>query len=212
MYCLWCGAQIDDSASHCPKCGQSTWPEEKPLTTDEKMSPDPGLTNLGKSVSEGSPILMKCKACGGTLEADPDRPVLVCPYCGEKELVWESDAVKVERIRNNTHREIEMEKLRQEEEQFQHRSKVEAIESYKKSKQYIFTIVALIICIIFTLGAMSIFRIFCSLIGLAQCGCLIASILHGRQVITSEKPHRETLFLYIAIALVIPFMLFVNFL
>ena len=36
---------------------------------------------------------------------------MVCPYCGSKELILESDEVTIERIRNATYKDIEHEKM-----------------------------------------------------------------------------------------------------
>ena len=208
MYCLHCGALIDDSDVFCPKCGESTWPEETPPVAFSGKEP--------KKIPETpehreNTVHMKCKSCGGTLVANPERSVLNCPYCGEKELVIESDAVAIERIRNKTKREIELEKLRQQDERLKHNRRLEEAEKYKNSKQYKFTIVSLVICIITSLGTMTdLTGIPCTIIGLAQCACLVLSILYGKQVLSSEKAHRETLYMYIAIGLVFPFMLFLN--
>ena len=45
---------------------------------------------------------MKCNECGGTLELNEDRDIICCPYCGSKELIEESDEVKIERIKSKT--------------------------------------------------------------------------------------------------------------
>lgn len=35
------------------------------------------------------------------MDVGNDRQILMCPYCGSRELIVESDRVKVERIRND---------------------------------------------------------------------------------------------------------------
>ena len=50
---------------------------------------------------------MKCNECGGTLELNEDRDIICCPYCGSKELIEESDEVKIERIKSKERIEIE---------------------------------------------------------------------------------------------------------
>ena len=52
-------------------------------------------------------IRLKCNNCQGTLDIDPNREVLSCPYCGEKTLVPESDEVKIEKIKGDTLKSIE---------------------------------------------------------------------------------------------------------
>ena len=58
-------------------------------------------------------VSMRCKECGGLLEGNGNE--LVCPYCGSKELVLDSDAVAVEKIRNETYREFQNKKIEKEE-------------------------------------------------------------------------------------------------
>lgn len=50
---------------------------------------------------------MKCNECGGILELNEDRDIICCPYCGSKELIEESDEVKIERIKSKERIEIE---------------------------------------------------------------------------------------------------------
>ena len=44
-------------------------------------------------------IRMKCPDCGGTMDIEKDKQVLQCPFCGSKNMIVESDAVKIERLR-----------------------------------------------------------------------------------------------------------------
>lgn len=56
-------------------------------------------------------ISLKCKECGGIIDADPSKNVLICPYCGSKSMIPESDQVRIARIKANER--IEREKERQ---------------------------------------------------------------------------------------------------
>lgn len=49
-----------------------------------------------------STIRLQCKNCGGNLTVDAQREVLICPFCGSKELITDNDAVAVEKIRQKT--------------------------------------------------------------------------------------------------------------
>ena len=49
-----------------------------------------------------SAIRLQCKSCGGNLTIDTQREVLICPFCGSEELIKDSDAVAVEKIRQKT--------------------------------------------------------------------------------------------------------------
>lgn len=53
-------------------------------------------------------ISLRCKHCDGVLDVNDDQNILFCPYCGSKELVLESDVVKVERMRTNVYRDVEL--------------------------------------------------------------------------------------------------------
>ena len=37
-----------------------------------------------------SAIRLQCKSCGGNLTIDPQREVLICPFCGSEELITDS--------------------------------------------------------------------------------------------------------------------------
>lgn len=56
-------------------------------------------------------ISLKCKDCGGIIDADPSKNVLFCPYCGSKSMIPESDQVRIARIK--AEERIEREKERQ---------------------------------------------------------------------------------------------------
>ena len=55
-------------------------------------------------------IQLKCKNCDRTLLIEKNKDILFCPYCGSKELIIESDAVKIQKIKLQTYKEIELEK------------------------------------------------------------------------------------------------------
>lgn len=42
---------------------------------------------------------LKCKLCNGIMAVDKSKKIIACPYCGSKELIVESDAVKIEEIK-----------------------------------------------------------------------------------------------------------------
>lgn len=57
-------------------------------------------------------VTIRCEHCGGTMTVDDSNSsVLMCPYCGSKELMRESDKVKIVKIQSDTQREIELKKL-----------------------------------------------------------------------------------------------------
>lgn len=56
-------------------------------------------------------ISLRCKECGGIIDADPSKNVMFCPYCGSKAMIPESDQVRIARIK--AEERIEREKERQ---------------------------------------------------------------------------------------------------
>ncbi len=47
-------------------------------------------------------IHLQCKSCGGNLDIDRNQSLIFCPFCGSRELLIDSDAVAVEKIRQQT--------------------------------------------------------------------------------------------------------------
>lgn len=44
-------------------------------------------------------ISLKCEDCLGTMDIDENREIISCPYCGSKKIIPISDAVRIEKIR-----------------------------------------------------------------------------------------------------------------
>ena len=59
---------------------------------------------------------------------------MVCPYCGSKELILESDEVTIERIRNATYKDIEHEKMSFEQAKYNDRKQEKKTTSFKSGK------------------------------------------------------------------------------
>lgn len=64
---------------------------------------------------EAKTVQLRCKDCGGIMTVEENKSILSCPYCGSKEFISESDHVKIEKIKNDTQKEIELKKLEFEE-------------------------------------------------------------------------------------------------
>lgn len=88
MKCEKCGAELFNSAKFCHVCGNPIPQKEKPVLTRR----------------------LECKHCGGFMDVDETRNVKICPYCGSKELVEESDQVTMQRIKSHAWKEVEQEK------------------------------------------------------------------------------------------------------
>ena len=116
---------MPDSAKFCTACGS-------------RQEPD---------VPKGAPktITMVCSKCNGTMTADEQNKTVFCPYCGSKELILESDAVKVEKIRTEAQKEVEFKKLEQTDRVLDEQAKEKRAQEARKRK---LPVVALIFGII----------------------------------------------------------------
>lgn len=78
MFCSKCGNELSDGDAFCSKCGAKV------------------------STNSQSTIHLVCQHCGSVMDYDDERQIVACPYCGSKELIEESDDVKIERIKSKT--------------------------------------------------------------------------------------------------------------
>jgi len=95
-------------------------------------------------------IHLQCKSCGGNLDIDRNQSLIFCPFCGSRELLIVSDAVAVEKIRQQTEfKKWEREDLQQQREEN---------EKYKNSKAGNVALVFAIICGLMFVGSVTIIR------------------------------------------------------
>lgn len=78
MFCSKCGNELSDGDAFCSKCGAKV------------------------GTNSQSTIHLVCQHCGSVMDYDDERQIVACPYCGSKELIEESDDVKIERIKSKT--------------------------------------------------------------------------------------------------------------
>lgn len=78
MFCSKCGNELSDGDAFCSKCGAKV------------------------GTNSQSTIHLVCQHCGSVMDYDDERQIVACPYCGSRELVEESDDVKIERIKSKT--------------------------------------------------------------------------------------------------------------
>lgn len=90
MFCPKCGTKNPDGGRFCTACGL------------ELAAIRSGQTIL----NEPKKVQLRCKSCGGSLDIKDGQNVLMCPYCGSKELIVESDKVSVARIRSGTAKDL----------------------------------------------------------------------------------------------------------
>ena len=75
MFCLVCGAQIDDEAVSCPVCGSAV-----------KISP-PRLNEVKSSIKQEDMKSEICPACGYVYDAG----MMFCPRCGKSQSLYSKD-------------------------------------------------------------------------------------------------------------------------
>ena len=95
-------------------------------------------------------IHLQCRSCGGNRDVDRNQSLIFCPFCGSKELLVDSDAVAVEKFRQQTEfKKWEREDLQQQREEN---------EKYKNSKAGNVALVFAIICGLMFVGSVTIIR------------------------------------------------------
>ena len=99
MYCSNCGTELSDTANFCASCGAKVIKNTIPNAESRTMP--------SSSVIKNS---MKCKMCNGIMNLESGN-MLVCPYCGYKELLTENANVSMTRVKSDAYKEVEIEKL-----------------------------------------------------------------------------------------------------
>ena len=188
MKCQNCQEEINDNVKFCPNCGTET-------DSDDAV----------RKVS------LICNTCGGTLSVNEDSAVLLCPFCGAKELILESESVEIEKIRNAAQKEIEIEKIKSEERlklkaQEQKLSKEEQkdIEKFKKGKLSKFLIIGLAVSLLFAFIFFFHSYIVAGLIAVAQAVCFSLAWMMGMHIIKDRSRHLHTIFAIVGVLLFIP--------
>ena len=172
MFCSNCGEKIEDSSSFCKNCGAK-------------------ITNNDKTER----VQLKCKECAGVMTADSSNKTLHCPYCGSSEVIVYGDAVEVERIRNDTYKEIEYKKWEREDEKERKAEKKKADEAYRKSGFGVVAIIGAIICGIIAMGEFSQLR-------------YSSRLLIDAIIIKSPTQSLPTILTLAGLILIIPFVVF----
>ena len=157
-----------------------------------------------------------CKNCNGKIEIDADKEVTVCPFCGTKyataEILRESDAVRLEKLKLQAEREREQRKRDNAREQ-------EALAKQKNEtdlknlelhafKNGAFSKVLLVFFAFSALGVWQSFshgRIARGLIALLMAALFIGAWLMGMQLIKAPKKGFHTVLAIAAFVLIIPF-------
>lgn len=75
-------------------------------------------------------VKLTCSDCGGTMDIDADKKVLLCPFCGSKKIILESDEVKIAKIQADA--DVEKAKIQRD---IQMADREEEQKSYKAFKE-----------------------------------------------------------------------------
>lgn len=149
-----------------------------------------------------------CGNCGGALDIDPEKPTVVCSYCGScfsvSDLLNESERVKIERIRRDVElgrQNLELERIRQAE------AEIQRTESTKKSVigkvAAVLAVIALLMCIsAFVQGDFLV-----GSIAAVQFILFTVTFLIGQQIISAKNKKLHILPFTLALLLEIPFSL-----
>lgn len=131
MFCSHCGKEASGNDKFCTGCGHKLY-----MDTVKRVT-------------------LKCRECQGIMETTEDKDILMCPFCGSKDVIMESDDVTMERIRSQTYKDVESIKYKTKREMEQDKyiyeleKLVEENEADKRAKTHgkFELIVALIFCV-----------------------------------------------------------------
>jgi len=155
-----------------------------------------------------------CSNCGGQLEVNGLQETVECPFCGTSysvaDLLDESDAVRIEKIKSQTYKEVEADKIKREIEKEKSQEEKDSVAAFKKSK---FSKVLIGFAIFGLLCIMTGFRdgrIMAGLTAVVMTALFIGSWLMGMKIIKEPKKGVRILSAIIAFVLIIPYFSFYN--
>jgi len=183
MHCSNCGFELPDDAKFCRNCGAKVVKRES---------------------AEDRTILLRCKACGATLTAHEGSPILTCPYCGSQELIEESDDVAIERIKNKTYENIELAKMKQQEESQEHEEAQDRLQAFKKSRLSKAIAVFFVLCLIVCFEYLGTGKILAGLLAGFQTALFAVAWLMGMQTIKEKRQNLHVVLAAAAFVLIIP--------
>lgn len=157
-----------------------------------------------------------CKSCGAKINVDVSQVMAICDHCGNSvlvsELLNESDAVKVQKIKSQAYKDVEMgkqqleaEKIKIASEKEKQQAETTAVEKFKKSKfskvLIAFAVISALMCAV----AFNNNRILAGLVALVQIALFGISWLMGMQIIKEKKNGIRIIATVVAFVLFIPY-------
>lgn len=182
MICQKCGAENKDGALFCENCGTS-------------------LSNH----SETKLIKLHCKNCGGEMSINPDQQEIICPYCGQKQVLLDSDAVRIEKEKYKTIKEMQKNQYQAEKEKQEFNDKRDELAEYKKSKQSKFTLAAAVISFMVGMGSLTSHEFFKGILFILLFALFLYSYLCGMQIVKEKIKNTKTLGVLAACLLLVVF-------
>lgn len=156
-------------------------------------------------------VSLICSSCGGALSVDKDSTVLMCPFCGAKELILESESVEIEKIRSESLKEIELEKIRsaerirlREHKQLSDQKELDEVNKFRKSFKSKLLVAGFVISGIFSFLFFVTACVVSGLLALAQALCFGVAWAMGMRIIKGVKKHLHSLLVALAIILILP--------
>ena len=158
-----------------------------------------------------------CSNCGGQLEIDSSKEYTECPYCGTKysvsDLLGDTEAVRVEKIKSQAYKEVEKGKQQIESERLRQealKNEEESIRKFKKGALSKVLIVMLILSAIFTALAFSNGKIVAGFVGLLMLVLFVISLFIGLHIIIPKVKNLHIITTIVAMLLFIPFFKLYN--
>ena len=154
-----------------------------------------------------------CTNCGGQLEIDSSKEYTECPYCGTKysvsDLLGDTEAVRVEKIKSQAYKEVEKGKQQIESERLRQealKNEEEGVRKFKKGALSKLLVVFIIIDSLFTVLAFANGSIASGLVGLLGIALYILSFLFGLRIIKTKAKNLHIITTIVALILAFPFL------
>ena len=185
MICPNCGNENDDNAKFCDECGISLV-----------------VNKPGKNAVHV--IRMRCRNCDGIMNADETGKMMVCPYCGSRELIVDNEKVALAKVK------AQQEKVRaqQEAEREEKKKEEEIAKSFEKSSFRRVLIVFVILDIIFAMTGFAGNSRASGFIGIVQAVLNMTAWLIGMRIFRTKKKNLPRALFVISWLLVIPYVVF----
>ncbi|MCQ2498578.1 MAG: zinc-ribbon domain-containing protein [Lachnospiraceae bacterium] len=183
MKCVKCGAEMPDNGKFCLECGTK-------LEVEEPVKR----------------IVLKCSICNGQLESEEGKQNLICPYCGSRELILDSDSVAIQRIKSEAFKDVELARMKNETDKEKRREEKEMREAYKKSKFAKFTGICFFIAVGLTIFGFSTNHILSAMTALIMAALFAASWLMGMQIIPEKIKYLHVILAVAGIGMILLFI------